>query len=60
MPYVTVNRGARLKNVVIDRGVEIPEGLVVGEDPNHDSQRFRTTEQGISLITQSMLDRLNT
>jgi glucose-1-phosphate adenylyltransferase len=49
-----------LKNVVIDRGVEIPEGLVVGEDPELDAKRFRTTEQGISLITQTMLDRLNT
>jgi glucose-1-phosphate adenylyltransferase len=60
MPYVSVGRGARLKNVVIDRGVDIPEGLVVGEDPESDARRFRTTEQGISLITQPMLDRLNT
>jgi glucose-1-phosphate adenylyltransferase len=60
MPYVNVGRGARLKNVVIDRGIEIPEGLVVGEDPELDAKRFRTTEQGISLITQPMLDRLNT
>jgi glucose-1-phosphate adenylyltransferase len=60
MPYVTVGRGARLKNVVIDRGIEIPEGLVIGEDPELDAKRFRTTEQGISLITQTMIDRLNT
>ena len=33
LPYVEVGRGARLKRVVIDRGVDIPEGLVVGEDP---------------------------
>jgi glucose-1-phosphate adenylyltransferase len=59
MPYVNVGRGARLKNVVIDRGVEIPEGLVVGEDPEFDAKRFRTTEQGISLITQPMIDGLN-
>ena len=52
--------GARLNNVVIDRGVEIPEGLVVGDDPELDAKRFRTTEQGISLITQPMIDRLNT
>ena len=60
MPYVNVGRGARLRNVVIDRGVEIPEGLVVGEDPDFDAKRFRTTESGISLITQPMIDRLNT
>ncbi|MFT5550694.1 MAG: glucose-1-phosphate adenylyltransferase [Bradyrhizobium sp.] len=60
MPYVNVGRGARLRNVVIDRGVRIPEGLVVGEDPEFDGKRFRTTENGITLITQSMIDRLAT
>ena len=58
LPYVQVGRGARLKRVVIDRGVEIPEGLVVGEDPILDAQRFRRTETGICLITQPMIDRL--
>ena len=58
LPSVTIGRRARLKNVVIDRGVEIPEGLVVGEDPEFDAQRFRRTESGICLITQPMLDRL--
>jgi glucose-1-phosphate adenylyltransferase len=59
MPYVTIGRHARLKNVVIDRGVNIPEGLVVGDDPELDAKRFRTTAQGVSLITQPMIDRLN-
>jgi len=59
MPYVEVARGARLKNVIIDRGVRIPEGLVVGEDPDVDAQRFRRTDHGICLITQPMIDRLS-
>jgi glucose-1-phosphate adenylyltransferase len=54
-----VGRRARLKNVVIDRGVRIPEGLVVGEDPELDAKRFRTTPHGITLITQPMIDRLD-
>jgi glucose-1-phosphate adenylyltransferase len=58
LPYVNVGRGARLKRVVIDRGVEIPESLVVGEDPILDAERFRRTESGICLITQPMIDRL--
>jgi glucose-1-phosphate adenylyltransferase len=45
--------------VVIDRGVKIPDGLVVGEDPELDARRFRTTGQGICLITQPMIDKLN-
>jgi glucose-1-phosphate adenylyltransferase len=59
MPYVNVGRHARLRNVVVDRGVEIPEGLVVGEDPEFDAKRFRTTSNGICLITQPMIDGLN-
>jgi glucose-1-phosphate adenylyltransferase len=39
--------------------VRIPPGLVVGEDPELDAKRFRTTEQGICLITQPMIDGLS-
>jgi len=56
LPYVTVNRSARLRRVVIDRGVIIPEGLVVGEDPDEDAKWFRVSERGVTLITQTMLD----
>jgi len=60
LPYVDVGRSARLKKVVIDRGVRIPDKLVVGEDPKLDAQRFRRTENGVCLITQPMIDRLVT
>ncbi|MEJ1157483.1 glucose-1-phosphate adenylyltransferase [Prosthecomicrobium sp. N25] len=59
LPYVNVGRSSRLTNVVVDRGVVIPEGLVVGEDPELDAKRFRRTEKGICLITQPMIDRLD-
>jgi glucose-1-phosphate adenylyltransferase len=58
LPQVDVGRHARLCNVVVDRGVRIPPGLVVGEDPEDDARRFRRTDRGICLITQSMLDKL--
>jgi glucose-1-phosphate adenylyltransferase len=58
LPYVQVARSAMLKNVVIDRGVKIPEGLIVGEDPIADAKRFRRSEKGICLITQDMIDKL--
>jgi glucose-1-phosphate adenylyltransferase len=60
LPYVEVGRSARLHNVIIDRGVQIPEGLVVGEDPELDAQRFRRTDRGICLITRPMIDRIVT
>jgi glucose-1-phosphate adenylyltransferase len=58
LPLVDIARGARLSKVVIDRGVKIPEGLVVGEDPELDAKRFRRTDRGICLITQPMIDKL--
>jgi glucose-1-phosphate adenylyltransferase len=58
LPQVVIERSARLRNVIIDRGVHIPEGLVVGEDPEQDAKRFRRTETGICLITQPMIDKL--
>ncbi|WP_313352297.1 glucose-1-phosphate adenylyltransferase [Paracoccus sp. (in: a-proteobacteria)] len=57
LPYANVARHARLTNVVIDRGVRIPEGLVVGEDPQEDAKWFRVSQGGVTLITQDMLDR---
>lgn len=59
MPYAEIKRNAQLRNVVIDRGVVIPQGLVVGEDPELDAKRFRRTDNGICLITQPMIDRLD-
>lgn len=57
LPNVVINRSARLRNVVIDSGVMIPEGLVVGEDPTEDGRWFNVTDRGITLITQTMLDQ---
>jgi glucose-1-phosphate adenylyltransferase len=56
LPYVEIARNVHLRKVVIDRGVHIPEGLVVGEDPEVDAGRFRRTESGVCLITQKMID----
>ena len=58
LPEAKVGRSARLKNVIVDRGVKIPAGLVVGEEPERDAQRFRRTGRGVCLITQPMIDRL--
>ncbi|MCV3243653.1 glucose-1-phosphate adenylyltransferase [Mesorhizobium sp. ZC-5] len=58
LPDCHVGRNASLKRVVIDHGVRIPEGLVVGEDQELDAKRFRLSEKGICLITQDMINRL--
>ncbi|GAB3191093.1 glucose-1-phosphate adenylyltransferase [Nesterenkonia suensis] len=57
LPYVEVGRHAQLSRCVIDSRVRVPDGLVVGEDPEEDAQWFRHTAKGITLITQDMIDR---
>jgi glucose-1-phosphate adenylyltransferase len=59
LPNVEIARSARIKRAVIDRGVKIPEGLVIGEDPEEDARRFRRTEKGICLVTRAMIERLS-
>ncbi|HKS89526.1 MAG TPA: sugar phosphate nucleotidyltransferase, partial [Stellaceae bacterium] len=58
LPEVEVGRHARLRKVVIDRGVHIPEGLVVGEDAAADAQRFSRSNGGVVLISADMLPAL--
>jgi glucose-1-phosphate adenylyltransferase len=58
LPDCRINRNVRLRKVVLDRGVVVPEGLIVGEDPELDAKRFRRTDAGVCLVTQLMIDRL--
>jgi glucose-1-phosphate adenylyltransferase len=58
LPRCQIGRGARLRRVVVDSGVVIPPGLVVGDDAALDAERFRRTDGGVCLITQEMIDRL--
>ena len=56
LPEVQVGRYARLTKVVVDRGVRIPENLVVGEDPELDGKRFYRSDDGVVLISGDMLN----
>jgi glucose-1-phosphate adenylyltransferase len=55
LPKVTVNRNVVLKNVVIDRGCNIPEGMQIGINLAEDKKRFYVSEKGITLVTPDML-----
>ena len=58
LPDVEIGRHARLSRCIVDHGVRIPPGMVIGEDAQEDARRFRRTENGITLVTQNMIDRL--
>lgn len=55
LPDVTISRHCRLKNVVIDKGCVIPEGTVIGEDPEQDAKRYYVSPKGVVLVTPEML-----
>lgn len=58
LPNVQVGRRTRLTRTVVDRGCVIPDGMVIGEDAELDTQRFLRSENGITLVTRTMLEKL--
>lgn len=57
LPHVDIAEDARLTKCIVDSDVNIPEGLVVGEDPEEDAKWFRISPNGVTLITQKMLNQ---
>ncbi|MCB1734344.1 MAG: glucose-1-phosphate adenylyltransferase [Gammaproteobacteria bacterium] len=55
LPDVEIGEHCRIRNAVLDKGCRIPEGTVIGEDPQADAQRFYVSEGGIVLVTPDML-----
>ncbi len=58
LPDAQVRRHARLRKVIVAAGCVIPEGLVVGENPEDDARRFHRTPGGVVLITPPMIAKL--
>ncbi len=58
LPLVDVGRGVRLTRVVVDRGCVLPDGMVIGENAEEDARRFYRTANGITLVTETMLEAL--
>ncbi len=54
-PEVDIGRDCRISRAIIDRGCQIAEGTIIGEDPEEDARRFRLTENDVVLITREML-----
>jgi glucose-1-phosphate adenylyltransferase len=51
---VDIGRHARIRNAIIDKGVRIPPGTLVGFDPEQDRARgFTVSEGGITVIAKA-------
>ena len=47
----TINRHSRIRKAIIDRGVVIPRGAVIGYDPVEDRRRHTVSEGGVVVVT---------
>lgn len=55
LPEVVVGKNCVIKKAVIDKGCEIPDGMVIGENLADDERRFYVTPNGVVLVTPDML-----
>ncbi|HEY6349310.1 MAG TPA: glucose-1-phosphate adenylyltransferase [Candidatus Angelobacter sp.] len=50
--HVNIGRHCRIRRAIIDRDVHIPEGTVIGFDPELDAKNYFVTETGIIVVTR--------
>ena len=55
LPNVQIGRNCRITGAVIDKWCNIPDGTVIGEDPEQDAERFHVSPGGVVLVTPEML-----
>ena len=58
LPDVSIGRHCRINKAVIDQGCHVPEGTIIGEDPEADAERFYVTKSGVVLVTPDMLGQV--
>jgi len=55
LPDVNIGQNCRITKAVIEKYCNIPDGTVIGEDPEEDARRFYVTPSGVILVTPEML-----
>jgi len=50
--HVNIGRHCRIRRAIIDRDVHIPEGSVIGYDPEEDKRNYFVTDTGITVVTR--------
>jgi len=55
MPDVNIARHCRITKAIVEKGCQIPEGTIIGENPEDDKKRFYVSEGGVTLVTSDML-----
>jgi glucose-1-phosphate adenylyltransferase len=55
LPRVRVGEHCVIRNAIIDEGSVVPDGMQIGVDAQADCERFYVSENGVTLVTASML-----
>lgn len=55
LPDVIIGKNCDINHAIIDRGCEIPDGMIVGKNNEEDRKRFFVSPKGVVLITPEML-----
>jgi glucose-1-phosphate adenylyltransferase len=55
LPDVTIGKNCYINHAIVDRGCEIPDGMIIGKDIGEDNKRFHVSPKGIVLVTPEML-----
>ena len=50
MSHVSIGRYSRIRNVIIDRGVQLPENTAIGYNLEEDRTKYHVTETGIVVV----------
>ncbi len=58
LPNCTIGRYCEVHKAVLDEGVNLPDGTIIGKNRADDEQRFTVSEGGVVLVTQKMLNAL--
>jgi glucose-1-phosphate adenylyltransferase len=55
LPEVQIGQHCRISRAIIEKGCQIPDGLVIGEDLEEDARRYYVSPGGVVLVTPEML-----
>jgi glucose-1-phosphate adenylyltransferase len=55
LPRVRIGEHCVIRNAIIDEGAVVPDGTTIGVDPVQDRERFYVSENGVTLVTASLL-----
>lgn len=50
--HVNIGRHCRIRRAIIDRDVQLPEGTVIGYDPDEDKKNYFVTPSGLTVVTR--------